>query len=57
MVAGLEAGGGDGVHAELIVIGGLGGYKGSVGGQGVVDPGVGDLRETDKDRRLNMETY
>ena len=51
MVAGLEAGGGDGVHAELIVIGGLGGYKGSVGGQGVVDPGVGDLRETDKDRR------
>ena len=41
LVAGLEAVSGDGVHPELLVVGGLSGDQGGVGGQRVVDPGVG----------------
>ena len=47
LVAGLKAGCCDGVHSQLLMISGLSGHQGGVGGQGVVDPGIGNL-VTDK---------
>lgn len=43
LIAGLKAGGGDGVHPELLMVCRLCGHQWGVGGQGVMYPGVGDL--------------
>ena len=44
LVAGLKAGCSDGVHPKLLMVGGLCRHQGGVGGQGVMDAGVGDLK-------------
>ena len=44
LVASLKAGCSDGVYPKLLMVGGLCRHQGSVGGQGVMDPRVGDLK-------------